>query len=306
MADLDVKALQAQIGALQQRKNSPGWSKTDDDNLKALEAKLQKAMLPEGNSSGDMGLKVQRAQKAASDYCEYYTDKGYYSKDVKACTDETTKKIMDCEDFYTNSLEKAPEVAEKTCLDWHAKINKPTREMNKTASDYCEFMSEEADKKKTPAEMSQCTTETAQKLADCEGSLHDPKNGKEICIKTDAHMLRPTKKEKKAAEEFCKETDENTPACVKSEAREIALCREIEMDTYNSPQEVATDKCIGESERKGERIKARDEEEKQTREQLKDTLKDLKKQLEQQRLKAEPSEDRIKKERLKNPSYEES
>lgn len=283
-----------------QKKNAP-----QPDPATVAGAKLQEAIKPKIKDKDD-GLKLQRAQKAASNYCEYYTSKGYYNKDVKACTDETTKKIMGCEDFYTNSLSKPPEEAEKICLGQHAKINKPTKEMKKTASDYCEFQSEEADKKKSPAEMSQCTTETEQELADCEGSISNSKNAKEICIKNNAHIVRPTKTEQKAAAEFCKEVNDYTPACIKKEARDIASCRDIDMDVYQTPQEVATDKCIKENKEKGEKIKARDEEEQQAREQLKDTLKDLKKQLEQQRLKAEPSEDRIKRERLKNPSYEES
>lgn len=210
-----TKELQGKISALQQRKNLPNWSKTDEDNLKALEAQLAEAMTPNGNKAGDMGLRLERAQKAASDYCEYRIE------------------------------EEAPNVL----------TNKDS-----------------------------CTEETAQRLVDCENALD--KYGKkddteERCIKAHARIFRPTENEKKAAEEFCKETSNESPFCIKAEAKSIAICRDVNMDKYHTSQEIAENKCILESKENIKKIKKQNDEEikkifeKEFKKQLQEELKKL-------------------------------
>lgn len=209
MANLDIKAIQAQISALKANGNP-----ADKDTIAELEAKLRQAMLPNGNDANEQekGLRVQRAQKAASEYCKYIAETGAYgysAKDVKGCTKNIKDEIVNCEDIYTTTLKKTPKDAEDVCIESHAKINKPTDSMKETASDYCKHTIEEKANKKAPEEVAKCTKKTAQKLADCEDLLTQAgrTNGvKEVCTEKHAKILIPAQKEPLKNNKFSEKT----------------------------------------------------------------------------------------------------
>lgn len=203
-----IQELQTQITAIKAKGNP-----TDKDKLAKLEAELAKLISPKGNDAGDMGLRVQRAQKAASEYCDYRIE------------------------------EEAPNMFTNKDL---------------------------------------CLKDTAQRLVDCENALD--KYGKkdtieENCRKAHARIFRPTENEKKAAEEFCKETSNDSPSCIKTEAQDIAICRDANMDKYHTSQEIAENKCIHESKDNIKRINEKNSEdikrifEKEFKKQLKEELK---------------------------------
>lgn len=286
-----IQDLKSQIKALKAQGKS-----ADSAKLTKLEAELTKLINPKGNEAGEMGLRLQRAQKASSDYCEYQAKQGRISNNpekIDGCKKNTTESIMSCEDTYMNTLHESPEEAESTCIKDHAKINKPTKKMEDHASEYCEYTSEEEGKKKTPQELSQCTTKTAQGLADCEDGLMSDSKA-EICTDVHAKILRPTKNEQSAAAEICEDITGHNAECPKNIAKEIARCRDIEVKIFKTPQDVAENKCTDESKQRVFKIKT-----------LEDKLKKQLQELQQQQNEQEKSEDRIKRKRRSDPSYEE-
>jgi len=257
----------------------PKWKAENDlsmlDPATVASDKLQEAMKPQKTESADMGLRLQRAQDAASKYCEYQVSKqdiNNPSSRIKQCTENRTKMIMNCEDVKMQYLNKSPEEAEQRCLE-QAKINIPTESMEKAASEYCEYTIDEGSGK----EVAQCTVKTAQELADCEDwrTGRGDKNAKEICLKTHAQILKPNIKEQKAAAEFCKETSDDTPKCLKDEAKEIAVCRDKAINAEMHSQETADDKCIGESNKKAQEIKKLNQQLKEEKKQLKKTPRSI-------------------------------
>lgn len=287
-----IQELQTQITAIKAKGNQG-----DKTKLAKLQAELAQLLNPKGNKAGEMGLQLQRAQEAASEYCEYQAKQGRIGNNpekIDECKKNTTEDIMSCEDTYMNTLRKSHEEAEKSCINNYAKINKPTKEMENHASEFCKYTSEEEDKKKTPQELSQCTTKTAQELADCEDMLHS-ESKKDICIDTHAKILRPTKNEQSAAAEICEDLPNRSAVCSKTLAKEIATCRDVNVKIFRKPQDISENTCIEESKQKAKKIKT-------LKEELKKQDQELRQKIEQQ----EPSEDRIKRERLRNPSYEEA
>lgn len=118
-----IKQLQAQITDLKAKGNP-----ADKNKIAELEAKLAKLMNPKGNESGDMGLKVQRAQDAASKYCkEIFKDdpKGTKKEEINACTQWQSHQITQCEKLPRPSEEAA--TSEMRCVNQHTQQSEKPR-----------------------------------------------------------------------------------------------------------------------------------------------------------------------------------
>lgn len=306
------------ITSLEEKMRREGLKPEEEETLKRLrkeeaeaqakantDAKLAQTINPNGNKDAQRGLSLQKAQDAAKTYCEYYASKGKpEAQNIAECTDRITTNIINCEEVSKADPEIPPEKVESFCIDRGAKINKPTPEMQKTAAKYCEEKAEFEGTAKAPTAFTDnllCKDDTAQNLADCQELQTSMSKSEDraarLCTKQYAKVIRPTEKQQKAAEEFCKETDSNNPGCVKYEIRSLEACKDFDVEEHGTSQEIAIDRCSDSMNEETERIKQEKEEQKQRmREQ----------RIHEESRQNDNSQKRIRKLRLIDPSYEEA